>query len=288
MNSRLAGCSLAALLLAPAALAQGAWLPDAQQIIATPAFTYSSFDEFWAGDTLVSPLKDADESLRQYSGFVVLEYGILPKLAADATVGYAATSSTTVLGPGDDGLMDTNLGLRYELVDGQAPDAGWIPTVSVRLGGIIAGDYDANTPFAIGDGASGIEGSLLLAKEFGDTGFGAFGNIGYRWRVDPVPADIFGSVGIYQRIAGFTVSFTYWNTSALNGLDIGGPGFDPGAGADSGFPALKEVNHIVSGGVGYTDAGGRNYLITIGNNVGGRNTGDKFIVGAFISLPFGP
>ena len=152
----------------------------------------------------------------------------------------------------------------------------------------IAGDYDANTPFAIGDGASGIEGSLLLAKEFGDTGFGAFGNIGYRWRVDPVPADIFGSVGIYQRIAGFTVSFTYWNTSALNGLDIGGPGFDPGAGADSGFPALKEVNHIVSGGVGYTDAGGRNYLITIGNNVGGRNTGDKFIVGAFISLPFGP
>ena len=287
MNQPLAYLSLATLLVATAAHAQSAWLPDAQQIVAIPAFTYSSFDEFWMGDTKVSPLKDGDESLRQYSGFVALEYGITSKLAADATIGYAATSSTTVLGSGDKGLMDTNLGLRYQVLNGQGPDAGFLPTVSFRLGGIIVGDYDANTPFSIGDGASGIEISTLLAKEF-SCGFGAFGSFGYRYRVDPVLADLFGSAGIYQRLGGFTLSFTYWNTSALNGLDIGGPGFNPGAGSDSGFPALKEVNQIITGGVGYTDKGGRNYLITVGNNVAGRNTGDKFIVGAFISLPFGP
>ena len=288
MHSRTRILTLALLASAPFAQAQSAWIPDAQQIIAVPAFTYSSFDEFWMGDTLVSPLKDADEALRQYTGFVALEYGITSKIAFDATVGYAATSSTTVLGPGDEGLMDTQIGLRYKLVDGDAQSSPWIPTVTVRLGGIIAGTYDANTPFSIGDGASGIEGSLLMAKEFGETGFGMFGGIGYRWRVDPVPADIFGNVGIYQRIGGFTVSFTYWNTTSLDGLDIGGPGFNPGAGVDSGFPAVKEINQIVSGGIGYTDKGGRTYLVTIGNNIAGRNTGDKFILGAFVSLPFGP
>lgn len=287
MNSRVITSALASLTLSAAAQAQlSAWLPDAQQLLATPAFTYSTFDEFWMGDTLVSPLKDAGEHLRQYSGFVVLEYGIFSNLAFDATVGYAATSATSVLGPGDEGLMDTNVGLRYTLFDGTVPNAKWIPTISVRLGGIIAGDYEANTPFAIGDGASGIEGSLLMAKEFGDCGFGVFGDIGYRWRVDPVPADIFGTIGIYQRFAGFTASLAYRNTTALDGLDIGGPGFDPSMGPEYGFPALKEVNQILAGGLGYTDGGGRTYLLTVGANLDGRNTGDKLIVGAFISIPF--
>lgn len=295
MNPRSNRPFVPALLLSLGACAgvhaQSVWLPAPGEFVATPAFSYSTFDEFWVGDTLVNPLKANGESLDQLNAFVTLEYGIMDRLAADATIGYTTVGSTATFGnDDDDGLADVLLGLRYRLVD----ETDTLPVIGVRLGGTIAGTYEENTPFAPGDGANAIEGSLQLGKAFGDSGFGAYGDIGYRFRDNDVPDEFFASAGLYKQFVGvfadwdaITLSAGYRHIESTSGLDIMGPGFDPGAGPASGFPALKEINQLFEGAVGYTDTGGRNYEFFMAMSIDGRNTGDKMIFGFAVGLPFG-
>ena len=291
MNRGIIHCLVLSVVSGIAACAQSVWLPPPGQFVVTPAFAFSTFDEYWAGRTRVDPLQANDEHLDQYTGYLTLEYGILPNLAADVTVGYTATSSTETLGnESDDGLADTFFGVRYRVVREQ----GVAPSVAVRVGGIIAGTYDENTPFSAGDGAHGFEASVLLGKRFGTSGFGAYGDIGYRVRESPVPDDLFGSVGLFKEFPNvflqsdaFTASFGYRHVQGLSGLDIMGSGFAPALGPSHGFPALREINQLIEGAVGYTDVGGRQYQFTVAKSVDGRNTGDKLVFVFAISLPFG-
>ena len=267
-------------LITAGSWAQSVWLPIQGQFVGTPGFSYSTFDKFWVGRDRVSPLEDADESLDQYTGFVALEYGILPNLSADATVGYTATSETDTFGDSDDGLADTLLGLLYRVIQ----EGSVRPAVAIRVGGIIAGTYDEDKPFSAGDGAHGLEASLLLGKTIGDTGFGAYGDIGYRFREGNVPEDLFGSVGVFKQFGevftpsdAITVSFGYRHVQGLSGQDIG---VVP-------FPQVKEIVQLIEGSIGYTDRGQRQYQFTVANSVDGRNTGDKLIFLFSVSLPFG-
>ena len=266
---------------------QSAWLPAKHQIKVTPGFSYSTFDEFWAGRERVHPLKDNDESLDQYTGYLALEYGILDNLAADVTLGYTATSDTDTFGDNDDGLADTLIGLRYRLIDENNAPCPYAPTISVRVGAVIAGTYDSNDAFSAGDGAHAFESSLLLGKAFGSSGFGIYGDFGYRVRESPVPDDLFGSGGAFQQIGPVTLTAGYRHVQSLSGLDIGGPGFDPSLGRSHGFPALKEIVQLFEGGISYTDPGGRNYQFTVAKSVDGRNTGDKLIFGFNVTFAFG-
>lgn len=270
---------------------QSAWLPPQGDLVASPSFTFSTFDEFWVGDTKVSPLKDNGESMDQINVFISLEYGILDRLAADATIGYTQVGSTTTFGNGDEkGLADTLLGVRYQVLE----ETDVIPALSVRLGGVIAGTYDENTPFSPGDGANALDGSILLAKAFGYSGFGSYGDIGYRVQESPVPDEFFASVGVYKQFYGLfseldalTVNVGYRHIQSTDGLDIMGPGFNPGAGSASGFPALKEINQLLEAAIGYTDSGGRHYQFSLAKSLDGRNTGDKWVFGFSASFPFG-
>lgn len=268
-------------------LGQSAWLPARGALTATPGFSFSSFDEFWMGSQKVSNPPNGD-SLNQYTGFLSLEYGILENFAGDITFGYTATETGAFGDENDSGMMDTSLGLRYRVLNEQTAAQSWVPTVSLRLGGVIPGTYEANLPFSPGDGVYGFDTSVLLGKAFGQSGFGLYGDIGYRVRVNPAPNEVFGTVGAYQQIGPVTLTAGYVQVQSLSGLDIGGRGFDPSAGADSGFPALREINYIFQGGVTYTDRGGRSYQVTAGTSLAGRNTGDKLLLGFNVTIPFGP
>jgi hypothetical protein len=285
------GALAATLFLPLCGWAQSAWLPSSGQFLATPGFTYSTFDEFWVGRDRVDPLAQNDESLDQYTGFVTMEYGLSDRWAADLTLGYTATSETETFGnDGDEGMADTTLGLRYRLTD----PAPWVPVLTLRVGGTIAGTYDENTPFSAGDGADAFESSLLIGHSFGDTGLGLYGDFGYRIRSSDVPDEIFGSGGLFYQSPpvfaesdAFVASVGYRHLQSLSGLDIGGPGFDPSLGAEHGFPALREISQLVEGSLGYTDSGGRQYQFTVAKSVDGRNTGDKLIFLFAVTLPFG-
>lgn len=254
--------------------AQSAWLPEPRQLIVTPSFSYQTYDEFWAGDTKV----DLTDDVEQYFGGIMLEYGITPVLAADLTMGYTRTD-TSAFGANDDddGLADTTFGLRWKFLDENKTTTAYAPTLTLRAGGIIEGTYDENFPFSAGDGASGAQISLLMGKEFGHSGFGIFGDIGYRYRSEDVPEDLFGSFGAYQRIKAFTLSVAYRHIQGLSGDDIGDPGFT--------FPAVREIQQNVEAGLGFTDRGGRFYQFFYSHTFEGENTGKKDIFGLAASFP---
>jgi hypothetical protein len=253
-----------------------AWLPEQNEFIATPGFTYSTFDKFWFGnDKMDNPPNGKD--LDQYVTYLALEYGILPNLAADLAVGYTWTDTEAFGDDSDRGLADTALGLRYRIVDENESACPFLPTVTLRVGGIIPGNYDENFPFSAGDGAHGFEGSLLLAREI-CPGFGAFGDIGYRVREGDTPDDFLASVGVYAAYKGVSASVAYRHVQGLSGPDIGDPGFS--------FPAVKEISQNIEAGLGYTDSGGRFYQVFYAHTIDGRNTGQKDIIGFSASIPF--
>jgi hypothetical protein len=259
------------------------WLPNEQQFVVTPGFVFSTFDKFWLGEKKIDNPPNG-KSLDQYITFLSLEYGILPDLAADATVGYTWTDTKAFGATGtrdDRGLADTYLGLRYRIWDEHKHEGCWFPSIAVRVGGIIPGTYDENFPFSAGDGAAGVESSLLLAREI-CPGFGVFGDIGYRVR-DAIPDDVFGSAGFYVGYKGVTATFAYRHVQGLSGPDIGDAGF----GTRFGFPDVKEINQTLEFGLGYTDSGERHYQVFYARTIDGRNTGEKNIIGVSASFLFG-
>ena len=254
-----------------------AWLPQQNEFIVTPGFTYTTFDEFWLGDRkMENPPNGKD--LDQYTSYLALEYGILENLAADLAVGYTVTDTEAFGEDSDRGLADTAFGLRYRAVDERKHECPFLPTVTIRTGVIIPGTYDENFPFSAGDGAHAFEASLLLAKEI-CPGFGVFGDVGYRVREGDTPDDFLASGGVYAAYQGFSATLAYRHVQGLSGPDIGDPGFS--------FPAVKEITQNVEGGLGYTDSGGRFYQVFYARTVDGRNTGQKDIIGFSASFPFG-
>lgn len=276
MKPHLLSCFAAATILFPVAgSAQSPWLPAPHRVEVTPRYVYESFDTFWMGS---SPKVSLPDNVVQQSALLTAEYGLNTDWALDSTLGYAWVD-TAAFGQdaSDSGLADTRLGARWRFVDEQNADSSWWPTLSLRAGAIIAGTYDEGLPFSAGDGAHGGEFSLLFGKTIGTTGFGFYGDVGYRVREHPVPNDLFGSIGIFQSLGPVTLGAGYRHCQGLDGKNIGDPGFT--------FPELKEVTQLFEFGVGFRDKRGLYYQAFGALSVDGQNTGDKLILG--VSFTFG-
>jgi len=272
--------ALAALLLAAAAplAAQSAWLPQPGELTVTPGYVYQSFDTFRLGTVKVKLPAD----IVQQTETLAFDYGISPDLALDATLGYTGTRFKP---PGAkftrEGWDDSHLGLRYRFVN----ETATLPAFTFRIGAIIAGGYDVpNTlpPINPGDKGSGFEFSVSTGKTFGESGFGFYGETGYRNRNHNIPDDFFGGLGFFKHFGSVGFNLGYRHTQGLSGGDIAGPGF----GTRYGFPQVKEVVSLVESGLSFTDAGGRSYQFIAARKVGrGRNTGDATVFGVSIGIP---
>lgn len=270
----------------PAAFGQSAWLPEPRAWELTPVYTFQTFDQFWMGDQKVDNPNDGD-SLDQHSAYLAVEYGFAKNWAADVAVGYTYSSSSA-FNPGgesesDDGLADTQIGIRYRLIDENDTSAILPLTLTVRAGAIIEGTYDPNYPFSAGDGASGGRFSLLWGKNFGHTGLSTYGEAAFQTRANDVPDDLILAAGVaYTCKAGITVNAGYRLIQGLSGPDIGSPGF----GTDFGFPQVKEESQNFETGIGYTDSGGRYYQFFYARTFEGRNTGEKDVFGLAVTFGF--
>ena len=275
---KLALASAAALAAAQTASAQIVWLTAPGTLVLTPGYTVQSFDEFHLG-AVKTKLPD---DITQRTTALRFDYGLAPRLALDATIGYTTVKFNP---PGASfkrsGRDDARLGLSYALLAETAER----PAITYRTGLILNGSYDVpNTlpPVNPGDGASGFESSLAIGKSLGE-GFAAYGEVGYRNRNHNVPDDIFYSVGAVKQFGGFGVNLGYRRTQGLSGGDIGGPGF----GTRFGFPQVKEVVGLIEGGLSFTDSGGRSYQLSAAKAVGDlRNSGRARVLAFSISLPF--
>ena len=259
-------------MAATAGAQHSVWLPEVDRLVVTPSYVYQTFDEFWMGDQKM----DLGGDLLQHTALLGFDWALTENTALDATVGWVWSEADGVLGDqNDDGLTDTTFGLRQRFIDETFLDLWWLPSLAVRVGGIIEGTYDENFPFSAGDGASGAEASLLAGKTI-CPGFGLYGDVGYRYRDGKVPDEWFGSTGVFVAWKFLSATAGYRFAEAISGNDIGDPGFT--------FPTVKEISQNLEASIGFTDPGGRFYQLFYAHTIAGRNTGERDIFGGAISL----
>jgi hypothetical protein len=267
------------LLASVPAYSTSAYLPLEGRFSLSGSYIFETFDEFWRGRKKTR----LPDDIHQHTVSVGLEYGLLDDVALDLTLGYTRTSFSPV--DDLDGLNDTSLGVRWRILNEFRYDSPYVPTLTLRLGGIIEGSYDTVTtgaPNSPGDGASGVETSLLFGKIFDSTNIGLSGDIGYRHRGSKVPDDFFVSVGLDKIVFDYILTgFHYRHTQGLSGIDIGSPSFDP-----SRFPEVREISDNVQAELGYVGAGGQYFGVIFAWTIAGRNTGEKFVLGPVASFPF--
>ena len=246
-----------------------AWLPEARKLVVTPSYVYHTFDEYWQGNRTTSLGGDS----WQHAALLSFDYGLTDDTALDLSMGWVWRDSDANFGS-DNGLSDASFGIRRRFIDEANFDFWWLPSLALRAGGTIPGTYDEDFPLSTLDGAYGAEVSLLGGKPI-LPGFGWYGEVGYRYRYD-VPDDFFGAAGLFVSWKFLSLTAGYRFTEGLSGPDIGEPGFT--------FPEVKEVSQNVEASLGFNDAGGRSYQFFYAHTFEGRNTGQRNIFGAAVSL----
>jgi hypothetical protein len=257
--------------------AQNVWLTEPGTLVITPAFTYQSYDKFRVGKTRMT----LPDDIVQRTGTLHFDYGLAPRFALDASVGYTKTKFAP---PGASfersGRDDARVGLTYAIIEPRAEGVA----LTLRAGAIIEGNYDIpNTlpPINPGDGASGFETSLAAGTGLGG-GVSLYGEFGYRNRNQDVQDDLFGNIGLAKQFGPVGLNVGYRRTQGLSGGDIGGPGF----GTTYGFPQVKEITQFAEGGLSFTDRGGRSYQMIVARRVGAlRNAGEATVYAFSVSLP---
>lgn len=308
MKTALTGAfALATLLLifsGRIAHAESAYLPLVDELVASASYTFETFDEFWVGSDhesldSVGIDDDVNGEITQQTLTLSFEYGLSEALALDLSIGATRTDGLDVssnaspatlaisdalgdLGGDDSGLDDTRLGIRWRLYDEFSAVDSALPTVTLHLGAIIEGTYDVGSITDAGDGASGIESSILLGKAFIEQGAGVFAQAGIRLRNEDVPDTLLLNGGAYYLFSE-TVSTTlsYSLQQDLSGIDVLDERFTPDR-----FPETKEITDRINAAIDYTDAGGRTYALFGGWTLGRRNTPKKLILGLSFSVPF--
>jgi hypothetical protein len=295
-------------------VAQTVFAPYERQLWVRPVATHSEYNSAY----LANSFAKYDDNVRISAGSLVLEYGITDRLTVDLSSGFGklgrhkifdryAGLQQTPESPDKYGILDSRLGIRYKIIDEYDSKYKWMPTISVRAGGIKKGDYDRN-PQSLGDGASGGEVNLYFAKDFDVWGLGTLGDVGYRKRENPVPDDILYYGALYKKFlesffltiggrgqigqGGYAYAdprqappLNYYNTKTpdlipgVNLYDIWVKDQRPAWGRHEDF-------HNVEIGLGFSDSYGNFYNFFYAQTYSGYNTAKLQTVGFAANLPF--
>lgn len=297
-------CSgLVACLSAQPALAQGSpWIAEPGTGSINISYVNQNATEYFRQtEKGTGALGATNANLAQNTVWLGVNYALHDAVSLDVQSAWARSFVAGAVGPAGgqethSGLFDSNFAITWRLVDELISNA---PSVAVRVGAIVAGDYETGYINSVGDGGNGVEASLLVGK-FWDTA-GVSAEIGYRNRtsteVNPlavgagvsagetvdIPADMFFNLGLFVPTGSrVTIGVDYRMVNALSGIQLGGEGFSP-----SRFPGLEEDGHIVGGRVianvtEYVSVNG-----FFGQVVAGRNTANSRIIGIGLSYGFG-
>jgi hypothetical protein len=265
------------------------------QFLFSPFYSYTRWLHFYDGQghKHIIPQNIPEEDFEVNDGMFNFEYGITSDLALDTTLG-VVTAATRFFDPKNNphtewALMDTQIGLRYRLIDENVIAMSGVPSVTIRAGAIIAGTYHADFPFAPGAGGTGGELGLYVNKTLTQYGLNLFGDVGWRIRDQGVAPKVLTRIGLYQE--------TYWSTgpirivtphlaykylNSFGGKDVSGDG-----------PAIeypsntREVAHLLEAGISFIDFGRRRYQFYFDWGFLGENTPAVMTYGLSIAFPFG-
>ena len=249
------------------------WLPAPGSGSVGLSYLSQEADRFYIGGSLMTlPFGTIKIKTTTLAG----QYAIADGFAVDAKLPFAQRSSG--LGS-DSGTGDARVGLTWRFVD--EFERRGAPTVAVRAGAIIAGNYQTLRPDSIDDGASGFEVSLLVGRYLTPS-FGVRGEVGIRDRNRGVPNQTFLSVGADLRITpSLSGSVGFSSIRNSGNLDIGGPGFTP-----LRFQQVAERRNLINAGLSYSVT----ERISINGNIGkvtsGRNTSKNDVYSLGVAFDF--
>ncbi len=257
--------SLLALTSGNLIYAHSPWISTPNEFNTTVSYTFESFSNFWRGNkkaTLANRIEQETVSLD-------LDYAFTPEFSLDLRLGYAKSDAN---GTGSDGLIDTHVGLKWLLLNEFTQRNKFLPTLTFRSAIIIEGTYDVGVVSAIGDGASGINNSILIGKSLTEN-FGLFSSINYKIFNHKVPNQISISAGLYQNIIDkLSVNLVYSFNKASSGISIDDPLFNP-----SRFPELNEISHNAEASLSYIFSKNKIISFLVARTLDGENTGQKTI-----------
>ena len=276
---------LGALCAAPSAFAADGspWLGAPATGYLSLAYVFQSADEFYTVSGEKGPTPGDGEDLEQRTTWLTGGYTINDDWGLDMQIGHA--TSDFITGPGIpaemdsySGLVDANFGLTYRIVD---EATGGLPSVAVRGGVIVAGDYMTGNINALGDGGDGLELSLIVGKFFTERlGFSA--ELGYRNRNNDIPENYFTNlVGYVLASERLSFAIDYRRVDSGDGLTIGGPGFSPRR-----FPEVEEETQMLGGRLFATLTEQLSLALFYSHVLDGANTPKSDVIGASVSYSF--
>jgi hypothetical protein len=228
-------------------------------------------------------------------GYFMLDYGITEKWAADlefggTTVGWrsfdpnAGTQKTT-------GLMDTTLGVRYQIFNETNQTSPWVPTLTFRAAGVVPGSYNRDIAFAPGNHSAVIEPSLLLRKHFGWTGLGVWSDVFYRWMHTTGNDMYMASVGLFQQIKTWELDVGYRHLQAITGSDLilhpPAAGSPPPWDSITYLSNIREISDSIDAGFSYTTTKRHlRWAFSCRKTFDGSNTDSKLWLGGSLDIPF--
>jgi hypothetical protein len=257
------------------------WLPIPGSGTITLGYIDQSADSAFIGDTKlpVSGITGGAASKYKRSSFGLnFSYGLSDSLSIDATlargrvkVGAADSSS---------GLLDSVIGLNWRVVDEY--ETRKAPTVTLRLTGILKGNYDGATLAALGKDANGFGLNAIIGRQF-TSKLRAWGGIGYENRSNAVPDAVSFDANIgYRVLPSIDLTAGYVSKNYDGTLDIGGPGFSPAA-----FQRVKEQRQIAKIAASFSLASNQSLGVSLARVLAGRNTvKDDSIIGVNYSYGF--
>jgi len=262
------------LLNANLAFAASPWLEAPQSFSVSLSQVSQSDDKFWRGrDEETLPKK-----LSLDTTWLNLSYGISDNLSTDLRLGYAK-SDFDPLGS-ESSQTDSLLGINWRFQDEFIHNG--IPSIVLRVAATVAGDYKTDQVNSIGDGASGLESSLLIGKILSPK-IALASEGGYRFRNKDVPNEIFVNLSSYfQIVRGLNVSAAYQVIESFGDADISDADFAP----ERNFSALAESRQTAIFGISYQFFKKYNAAANYAKVVKGRNTSKTDILGLTLSAAF--
>jgi hypothetical protein len=272
--------------------AQWADVPEPKEFDLTLWYSESEAYHLWTGNQRQNANDShtgEDYGIDKMNGFIMMDYGLYKKWALDLNVGFTTTGSRSFNpsfnSESTTGLSDTTFGVRYQICHEAEAESPWMPTLTFRAGAVLPGSYDDQMPFAPGNHSVAIEPSILLRKHFGWQGFGAYGDLAYRWMRSSGDDQYIVAIGLLQEIKGWTINAGYRHQQQLSGYDL----VWNGVGTPIYYsPQVREISDAFEGGFSYTTSKRRlTYAFYTRKTFDGSNTDSAFWVGGYFSIPFG-
>ena len=256
------------------------WLAEPGTGYASVSWVSQTADEFFLGEVQMPTPGGAD--LRQDTLWLLGNYAVSDNIGIDAQVGFASgefAGPTTADTDSFTGRADSSIGVTWRVVDEVASS---LPSMAIRVGAIVAGDYETGHINSLGDGGDGIEASLVVGRFIGDR-LGVSAEAGVRDRNNDIPTNYFGNVAAILLLADkVSLGVDYRVVKSEPSLDIGGAGFTPPR-----FPEVREERQLLGGQVHYNFSDnltlGLFYLVV--ND--GRNTPASKAFGGTFTYSFG-